>query len=127
MEKNLTLLQVRMIAEPLAQNWDNFSKELHINSKALYQLIGLKKTLLEEGQKINDTIIELFKSQDCVMNNEQTGFIIPPEKQESINKMLQEFYAETTTIDYKPIILVEEDQIPTELMDLLFEFIEFKD
>lgn len=125
MEKSFSTNEIRNISEVLINNWDRFKDAIKINSAALYHLIGLKKTLIDEGQKVADTVYSLFTGLGCELNPEQTAFIIPPEKRAEANQALTELYKEQVLINYYPIRLTKTDSMPTELMEDLFDFIEF--
>lgn len=126
MEKQIQTGKLKTIAEGVVVNWDAMKSDIKLNSKALYNLIGLKKNLMEKGQQINDTLVQLFESNDCKLNDDGTGFLIPNDKQEKMSQLLIEFYDQIAYIDYQPIIIKEEDSLPADLMDLLFDFIEFQ-
>lgn len=125
MEKEFTTLAARTAAESIVKNWDAAKNSLKLSPKALYHLIQLKKELEIKGQTIADTLMQIFTSHDCKLNDEQTGFIIPPEKSQEINNALTEFYAEKVVINYEPIVITDNDVIPTDLMEALFDFITF--
>lgn len=126
MEKQIKTGNVKFVAESVLANWDTFKDDIKLNAKALYNLIGLKKILTDQGQQIAETLIQLFESHNCPMNQDGTGFIIAADKQEEMNKLLIDFYNESINITYNPIIINENDKLPADLMDLLFDFIEFQ-
>lgn len=117
---------VRQIAYELEGIWNQQKNEIKISGRALYNLIALKKRLQEESTVITESFMVIGQNNGGVLQ-ENGSMKIPDENIAEVNKLLSEVANEEISIEYSPIKLVDSDNLPSELMELLFDFIEFAD
>lgn len=114
---------IRQIAFDLSQRWESSKSNIKLSGKATYALIGLKRKLLSIG----DEITEAFGTVGLALGGkvDEMGMLkIPDDKIDEANKQLTEIAVQTQEIEFTPIVLNEEDELPMELMDILYDFIE---
>lgn len=117
---------IRQIGFELNTNWQAIKGELKVSGKAMYAIISLKKRITELTDMVTESFLTVGQNLGGVV--QQDGSLkIPDENIEEANKQLTEIALETQEIEYKPIILHEEDSVPTDIMELLFDFIEMED
>lgn len=126
MIKTMTAAEIRRIAFELLEGWNNIRKDIRLSPRQLYNLMGLKKSLEQEYLKINDTLVTIMEQHEG-KPTEQGGYQVPPEHVQEVNALLQSFGEETVEIEFSPVRVRNEDNLPVEAMELLFEFIEIED
>lgn len=126
MVKTLNFIEFKGIADELLSSWDSLKKEIKLGGKSMYSLISLKKEIEKQGQTIAESIIAIGEQYGGAYND-QGRFIIPEENIEKVNSAIAELGQNEVEFQYNPVILSGEDNLPAELMDLLFDFIEFKE
>lgn len=122
MIKTLGTNQLQMMANNLARVWEEEKQTANLSAKSLYRLIGLKKNIVEESNKITE-MVRLIAEQAGAVTNENGGLQIPDDKVEEVNLKLTDFAKETIDLEYEEIVIKEGDSISPTLMDILFDFI----
>jgi len=122
-----TLKEIRDIGFVLLSNWNAERKEIALKGKNLYNLIALKKKIVEESEKIQEGLNVISEQSGGILDQEKGQYKIPQDKVPEVVKKMDEMLAETTEIEYEPIIITEDCSLPIGLMDILFDFIEFQD
>lgn len=124
MEKTLKVFELRLFADEFFSCWEKYKTSLKLGGKALYNLIGLKKELEKQLMQTQETIItmaEQYGGQPDGKGNYQ----IPTEHQAEAHKKMNEFAEQEIIVQYSPIVIKESDELNPELLDLLFNYIEF--
>lgn len=116
---------IRAMGMELAATWQTARTNLKLSGKSTFALIGIKKQIEELTDKLNEAFLSVGLSHDGKVQ-EDGSIRVPPERIEEVNKKLTEIATEETMIDYTPIAIGDDDQMPTDLMDLFFNFIEMK-
>lgn len=122
MIKTLGTNQLQMMANNLARVWEEEKQTANLSAKSLYHLIGLKKNIVDESNKITE-MVRLIAEQAGAVTNENGGLQIPDDKVEEVNLKLTDFAKETIDLEYEEIVIKEGDSISPTLMDILFDFI----
>lgn len=127
MEKEIKLGVLQEIYVKLFQDWDKIKDEIHLDPKNLYNLVGLKKTILSEMEKMQEAVNAFISTIDGVELQDSGGFQIPPEKVPEVNQKLFEMNEQTIKITYTPIEIDNiTAKVPINFIEALFEFIEIK-
>lgn len=127
MEKEIKLGVLQEIYIKLFQDWDKIKDEIHLDPKNLYNLVGLKKTILSEMEKMQEAVNAFISTIDGVELQDSGGFQIPPEKVPEVNQKLFEMNEQTIKITYTPIEIDNiTAKVPINFIEALFEFIEIK-
>lgn len=127
MEKEIKLGVLQEIYIKLFQDWDKIKDEIHLDPKNLYNLVGLKKTILSEMEKMQEAVNAFISTIDGVKLQDSGGFQIPPEKVPEVNQKLFEMNEQTIKITYTPIEIDNKTaKVPINFIEALFEFIEIK-
>lgn len=121
---SLSTVEVRNIGTNLFPNWEKQKDEIKLKGRSLYRLIALKKTLEAHLTTVEETLMALAKQHNGVPQENGT-IVIPPEHREAANAAFREFGEEMIEIEYQPIVLAEEDNLPVDIFDSLFTFIEY--
>lgn len=123
--KTLTLRtgELQQISLALFQGWDSYKNKVNLTPKALYSLIALKRNIETHARTLQDTVNALAEKNGGIVQP-NGSFEIPDEKKIGLQDALNEFAKEQVEIEYRPICLGENDQLPIELMDILFQFLE---
>lgn len=125
MKKEISLNEIQNIYAAIFQDWHRFQENIKLDPKNLYNLIKLKKTILNEVEQMQETLRNFISSIDGVTINADGTFKIPEDKIVDTNVKLNEMGAIIVEIEYTPIkIISEEQKIPIEVMEALFDFIE---
>lgn len=117
--------KVQTMANELTKAWEEEKKEIKLSAKSLYHLIGLKKVLVDEANKITE-MVRLIAEQAGATPNENGGLSIPEDKLDEVNQKLFDFAQETVDIEYDVITITEDDHVSAVMMDALFDFIEIQ-
>lgn len=117
--------KVQTMANELTKAWEEEKKEIKLSAKSLYHLIGLKKVLVDEANKITE-MVRLIAEQAGATPNENGGLSIPEDKLDEVNQKLFDFAQETVDIEYDIITITEDDHVSAVMMDALFDFIEIQ-
>lgn len=127
MVKTMTLNQVMMTAPDFLTIWGEESNLIRVSSKALFNIVKLKKAFEEQLKSVQETV-QTIMEQHGAETNEQGGLVIKDkEAADKANTALIELGEQQVDIVYGMITLTEKDILPPKLMDLLFDFIEFKE
>ena len=123
MIKTMNTFEVRTLAENLITKWEDQKMNIPVSGKALFHIMGVKKTLKSHLRTIGDTL-NLLATQHGGEPQANGQFKIPNEQIEDLNKELADFYATEIDIEFTPITLSETDELPVDLMEALYDFIE---
>lgn len=123
MIKAITTGEIRKICEDLFPIWEESRKQIKCSGKTTYNIIKLKKELEKHLITIQDTVMTMAE-QSGGIRQDNGSYRVPEDKVEELNTKLSEFSESTIEIEYSPIALSENDEIPPVVMDALFDFIE---
>ena len=126
MEKMVKNQDILNLGNFFVKNWDSAMKETKLNSRSLYNLIRLKKTILPIAESIQETVIEIAKSHGGEVM-ETGGVKVPDDKIQETNTAIGEFLEGEDTVHYQTITMSDDDSLSPDLMEVIFDFIEFKD
>lgn len=120
--KTLKNGDIRQISFDLENQWDGLKSQIKVSGKTLYAIISIKKTLSEIGRTVAEAFFTVGQNAGG-SDNGDGSMKIPDDKIDEVNTALTEIANTQTDIEYIPIILGENDSVPVEIMDLLFDFI----
>lgn len=120
--KTLKNGDIRQISFDLENQWDRLKSQIKVSGKTLYAIISIKKTLSEIGRTVAEAFFTVGQNAGG-SDNGDGSMKIPDDKIDEVNTALTEIANTQTDIEYIPIILGENDSVPVEIMDLLFDFI----
>lgn len=123
MQKTLTINEIQTIGQAFFPIWNGEQSSIKLPAKSMYRLISLKKTLENEITKIQEAVAKIAEDNGGVPK-ETGGYDIPDEKIADTNKALFELSRETVDIEYQPIVIAGDSELPPVLMDVLFDFLE---
>ncbi len=126
MTKTMTTLEVRNMAGPLFQAWEENKREIKLSGRNLHSLLTIKKSLESHLIIIEETIAGLAMQFGGVPQ-ENGAITIPPDSREAANKALAEYSRETVSVEAPEISLSEKDYIPIEIYEGIFDFVSFSD
>ncbi len=113
---------IRQIAFTLEGHWNEMKVGIRVSGKTMYNLIALKRQLAEKAADITEAFMIIGQNNGGQIQ-ENGSMQIPDENIQEVNKLLTEVANEQQDITYRPIELRDGDDIPADLMDLLFDFI----
>lgn len=113
---------IRQISFDLENQWEGLKSQIKVSGKSLYAIISIKKTLSEIGRTVAEAFFTVGQNAGG-SDNGDGSMKIPDDKIDEVNTALTEIANTQTDIEYIPIILGENDSVPVEIMDLLFDFI----
>ncbi len=114
--------EIESIFSFFLREWQNLSREIKLSNKSLYNLITLKKTFENKHYAIQETVIAIMKSNGAV-ENESGELQVPEENISKVNKELMDLGNQNDKIEGDEIIIRDEDFIPSQLMEILYDFI----
>lgn len=114
---------IRQIGFSLLTQWEGIRPLIALKGKDLYHLIALKKNIEQRFQAVNETFMAIGQRYGGEID-ERGNMKIPDENIEIVNKELTAVANETESIEYTPIHIGDGDNIPTEILEILFDFIE---
>lgn len=117
---------IRQISYTLDSEWESIKNQIKVSGKTLYAIIALKRELANLANVITESFIVIGQSHGG-QPQPDGSLKIPDENIPEVNKLLTEVANETQSVEYRPIVLTETDDVPTDLMELLFDFIEMVD
>lgn len=120
--KTLKNGDIRQISFDLENQWEGLKSQIKVSGKTLYAIISIKKTLSEIGRTVAEAFFTVGQNAGG-SDNGDGSMKIPDDKIDEVNTALTEIANTQTDIEYIPIILGENDSVPVEIMDLLFDFI----
>ena len=128
MVKTMTINEVMMIAPDFLTLWNEESTNIRVGGKALFNVVKLKKAFEEQFRSIQETVQTIMEQHGGEPNENGQGIAIKdPESAAKANEALSELGEQKVDIVYGIIQITEKDNLPPKLMDLLFDFIEFKE
>lgn len=117
---------IRQISFTLESSWDSMKGAIKVSGKALYSIIAIKRKLSELANVITESFLVIGQNHGGEVQPDGS-LKIPDENIPEVNNLLTEIAMEEQTVEFKPIVLGENDDIPAGLMELLFDFIEMAD
>lgn len=124
MKKEITFNEVSRIFKVFTE-WNTLSKSIKLGSVNLYRLIAFKKEIESKEMAIEETIRTIFINNGAT---ETDGLLRAPEdKQDLVVSQVNELSNEKVEIEVPEITLSENDNLPIELMEVLFDFIKVKE
>lgn len=120
----ITVGQLTSIAPALLRSWDEHKAKINMRGKILFAFIGLKKDLEKRLAEAQETIALIAEQHDGVFKEEIGGFEIPEEKRAACNKAIDEVVKEEIEIAHTPIVLNENEFLPAEILDAIYDFVE---
>lgn len=124
MKKEITFNEVSRIFRVFTE-WNMLSKNIKLGSVNLYRLIAFKKEIESKEMAIEETIRTIFINNGAT---ETDGLLRAPEdKQDLVVAQVNELSSEKVEIEVPEITLSEDDNLPIELMEVLFDFIKVKE
>ena len=127
MEKEITLGTIQFMYINLFQKWEAIKDQIQLDPRNLYSLIGLKKTVITEMEKMQEVVREFLNTIEGIDYKEDGSFQVPEDRIDDVNNKIAEMNETKITIHYSPIEIKDENcKIPMEVMEVLFDFIEIK-
>lgn len=123
MQKTLTINDIQSIGQIFFPMWNADQKAFKLPAKGMYRLISLKKTFENEITKIQEAVAKIAEDHGGVPK-ETGGYDIPEDKIADTNQALLELSKETVDIEFQPILLDGDSELPPSVMDVLFDFLE---
>lgn len=124
--KNMTLNEVKSIGDQLFAIWDTAKLDIHLSGIALFHLVSLKSKFQEQLINAQEAIAAIAHNCDGV--DQPDGSIkIPEANLAEANRALRELGDGVIQIEYTPIVIRSEDNLPVELMEVLIGFIEIQE
>lgn len=127
MTKTMTINQMMPIANDFLQGWQDYKGRLQLKGKPLFHLIALKKQLEKQLVQAQETVAALAEQFGGVPDPAIGGYRIPEERQKEANVAIGDLVKTEVTFDFTPIKITEADEIPADLLDILFDFVEMVD
>lgn len=124
MEKEFTINTIEGIYTHLIPKWNENLGAIKLKSRALYNLIGLKKTIEERHAQTQEAVVAIMKRFGAEQI-ENGGLKVPEDKIADTNAELMKLSEEKIKIEFSEIKVGEDDELPPELMEILFDFIIF--
>lgn len=121
-KRNLKVAELRNLATMLLTEWANHKDSIRLTGKALYNLLGLKRTLERELEIIEETLRGLAVEHHAEPRQDGSLFI-PEEYREEANKAFSDFGESDIEISYGEITLREQDNIPLPIFEALYDFV----
>lgn len=124
MKKEITFNEISRLFKVFS-GWQSYSKDIKLGTVSLYNLIAFKKAIEAKEMNIEETIRTIFLNNGAV--DDQGMLKLPEDKQEDVTKEIDELGRQTEEVEYKTITVANGDNLPVELMEVLFDFIELKE
>lgn len=123
MIKTLTINEIQTIGQVFFPIWNTEQSSIKLPAKSMYRLISLKKNLENEINKIQEAVAKIAEDNGGIPK-ETGGYDIPDEKIAETNKALFELSRETVDLEYQPIVIDGNSEVPPAIMDVMFDFLE---
>lgn len=124
MKKEITFNEISRLFKVFS-GWQSYSKDIKLGTISLYNLIAFKKAIEAKEMNIEETIRTIFLNNGAV--DDQGMLKLPEDKQEKVTEEIDELGRQTEEVEYKAITVANGDNLPVELMEVLFDFIELKE
>lgn len=124
MTKEMKIVEMSFAANTLLAAWNTSKKEITLKGRPLFNLIGLKKELENHLLQTQETMTTMAEQFDGVFDGQINGYRIPPERQDEANKAIREFTMGTIVINYELIKIGPEDNVPVDILEAIFDFVE---
>ena len=124
MTKNMKMFVFRDFAEAFLTSWESEKKEMKLNGKALFNLVGLKKKIENQLMQIQDTILNLVEQHHGIPDG-KGNYTIPEEERAVVGEAMNELSGQEVEIDYEPIKIHESDVVSPSFLDIIFDFVVF--
>lgn len=117
--------ELQQISLALFQDWEKYKSQIRMTPIGLYKLLALKRNIETHARTLQDTVAMI--AEECGgVPNEQGGYNIPDDRKDELQQRLNEFATQEVQVEYNPIVITDGDNLPIELMDILFSFLEVK-
>lgn len=124
-ELTMTNAQIRAMADVVVGKWSDFKGEIKLTGRQTYNLVTIKRKITELTSDINDSMMTIAERFNGDVH--QDGSIsFPEDVTTQVNKEIIDVMNTEVTISFNPIAISEDDNLPVDLMESLFEFIEFE-
>lgn len=127
MEKKYTLNEIARIHLALNKDWNTRVKDIKLNVKALYHLISIKRRLAEEFQKAQDAVQTIMLTNNLESDDNGSFKAKDDEQAAEINRQITELGDQEVCLKFDCIKLSNEDILPADILELLFDFIYFEE
>lgn len=124
MKKEITFNEISRLFKVFS-GWQSYSKDIKLGTVSLYNLIAFKKAIEAKEMNIEETIRTIFLNNGAI--DDQGMLKLPEDKQEKVTEEIDELGRQTEEVEYKTITVANGDNLPVELMEVLFDFIELKE
>lgn len=126
MEITMKVRDFNSVARELLTNWSEMRGRIHAPGKTVYGVISLKKRFEETYETMAQTMVSIVESNGGHL--EQDGsFAFDDEHRPEIDRLMQEFHNSDITISATPVVLRAEDELPAELIEIFFDFIQYQE
>lgn len=123
--KTLPLGQMGNIATIFMNQWEQHKGEVRLSGKSLYSLLAIRKIATEQLQQLQETAFTLAKNAGGT-EMQNGGIKVPDDKVDEVNRELNDLQNSDFTLEYTPIVIGDNDNLPIAFMEALYEFIELK-
>ncbi len=126
MVKTITTLELRNMGGALFQVWNSQKGDIKLSGKNLHALLSLKRSIEQNLAIVEETIASLAL-QFGGEQQENGAITIPADQRQAANVALSEYSKETITLEYKEIVLNENDVIPMDIFEAILDFVVFEE
>lgn len=123
MIKTLTINDIQAIGQTFFPVWNSNQSAIKLPARSMYRLIALKKVFEAEITKIQEAVAKIAEDHGGVQK-ETGGYDIPDDKIAETNEALLELSKETVDIEYQPIMIDSTTELPSAIIEVLFDFLE---
>lgn len=125
MTKELKGEQIRELGFMFQKVWEKEKKDVKLSPKTLYNVLKLKKEIDKHCASIEDAMVLILEQENC--ENQGNGrYNIPEEKRDIVGDKFDELADQILEIEYSPLVITDDDVLPTSIFEALFDFIEIK-
>lgn len=123
----LPVFKIREAGLALTLKWEESKSTIHFsNVKRLYNLLSVKKAILEVFGTIQETATEIVLKNGGSVGADGTA-VFEDEARDKIIAALNEFNKEEVEITFNKLIITDEDIVPIEILEPMYDFVEFQD
>lgn len=124
MIKTMTVNEVMGIMNILFPAWESRKGEIKIKGKPMFALVGIKKSLEKHAQASQEAFSAIAEQFGGIFNSQMGGYQIPEENQKEAQAAIAEIAKQEVEITYLPIILTGDEDVPVEIIDAIYDFVE---
>lgn len=125
MIKTLKIEEVRASAITILKNWEVNKNNIKLPIKSMYNLLKLKKTFETEVARVDDLIKIIMEKYGAVLQ-ENGSFKVPEDKVAEVNKEMQELGETEVDIEYSPIQIADDSNIPSDIFEAILDFVDIE-